>query len=99
MSRPARRVLPTDLRKIFNDGRYHERVLANELLAVVEREGPAAPGANQEPGTVSRTVWYFDLQMQRVALVHEYRKPDGSLGGSGRPDPKRILLDDEILFC
>jgi hypothetical protein len=43
-------------------------------------------------------VWYFDLQLNRVALVHEYRLPDGSIGASGLPDPKRLLLEDEILY-
>jgi len=87
------------LRQLFNDGRYWERVNENELVAAVEREGPARPQAGQPPGTMSRMVWYFDSQRQRVALVHEYRLPDGTLGGSGRPDPKRLMVGDEILIC
>ena len=26
-----------------------------------------------------------------LALVHLYLRPDGSLGGSGRPDPKVVV--------
>ncbi|MBI2907275.1 MAG: hypothetical protein HYX92_06425 [Chloroflexi bacterium] len=32
-----------------------------------------------------------------VALVHQYVRPDGAIGGSGRPDPKRIVVGREVL--
>jgi len=28
-----------------------------------------------------------------VAVVFQYLRPDGSIGGSGRPDPKFLLRD------
>jgi len=96
--RPTRKVSKAELQQIFNEGGYVERLQRNELLASVERERPAPPGAGQPPGTRSCTVWYFDLHFNRVALVHEYRLPDGSIGASGRPDPKRIILEGEILY-
>ena len=99
MTRPVRRVTPAELREVFNVGRYYERVVANELIATVESERPARPEANQPAGTVSQMVWYYDMSFQRLALVHQYLRRDGTLGGSGRPDPKRLLLDEEILFC
>jgi hypothetical protein len=89
-----------ELRRIFNDGDYYGRACRNELLTSVEAERPAPPSAGQPPGTMSRVVVYYDLpSLRRVALVHEYRLPDGTLGASGRPDPKRILLEGEILIC
>lgn len=94
-----RRVAPEVLRQVFNEGRYYERVCSNELLATVETSHPAPPAAGQPPGTVSEMVAYHDNGFRRLALVHQYRRPDGSLGGSGRPDPKRLLLDNEILYC
>ena len=36
-------------------------------------------------------VEYADVDGRRVLLVHEFRLPDGRLGGSGQPDPKYIL--------
>ena len=42
---------------------------------------------------------YYDENLTKVAMVHEFRRPGGSIGASGLPDPKRIWLDDEILFC
>jgi len=99
VKRPTRRVDPTELRRIFNDGQYYDRVVRNEWTERIESERPARPEAGQVAGTMSRMVWYFDESGSSIALVHEYRAPDGSLGGSGRPDPKRISLDNEILYC
>jgi hypothetical protein len=79
-----------DLAKKAEDG---------ELLQVVEREAPARRQANQPAGTMSRMVWYVDTDRVKIALVHEYRHPDGSIGGSGRPDPKRLDINGEILYC
>ena len=90
---------PTELRRLFNEGEYYERVLAGELLESIETDRPARPGSGQPEGTRSQTLWYFDQSMNRVAFVHQYVRPDGSLGGSGRPDPKRLLFEDEILYC
>lgn len=99
MPRQVRRVSASELRELFNDGGYEEKVAADELIAVVEREHPARPQAGEPAGTLSQMIWYFDSSMNRVALVHQYLRPDGTIGGSGRPDPKRLLLDNEILFC
>jgi hypothetical protein len=92
-------VTPSELREVFNRRGYWERARRNELVAVVESDRPARPEANEPPGTRSQMVWHLDESRQRVALVHQYLRPDGTLGGAGRPDPKRLLLDDEILFC
>jgi len=77
---------------MFNEGRYYERVQAGELVAEVGyNRHPCPPKANQPYCTRSQTVRYVDLQEGReVALVHQYLREDGSLGASGRPDPKRI---------
>jgi hypothetical protein len=37
-------------------------------------------------------VSYQDANHIEVALVHQYVKPDGTLGGHGYPDPKRLLI-------
>lgn len=34
---------------------------------------------------------YLDTNGQEVARVHQYLQPDGTLGASGKPDPKRLL--------
>ncbi len=42
-------------------------------------------------------VAYFD-GVRKVALVHRYLRPDGTVGASGMPDPKELLDDDVIYF-
>ncbi len=36
---------------------------------------------------------YEDSTGVMVALVHQYLLPSGALGASGRPDPKRLILN------
>jgi hypothetical protein len=80
LTRAVRRVTPEDLRTIFNEGRYYERACANELLATIESSHAAPPQAGQPAGTMSEMVAYFDAAFNRLALVHQYRLPDGTLG-------------------
>jgi hypothetical protein len=86
------RVPVSRLRQMFNDGRYYERLQAGELLAVVgDDRHPSAPAAREPNCTRSQIVHYYDVQQRtKVAIVHQYVRPDGSLGASGRPDPERI---------
>lgn len=58
-----------------------------------------APASLGEPvGTVSEMVAYLQADGRRIALVHQYRRPDGTLAASGRPDPKWLLVEGEILI-
>lgn len=86
------RVPASRLRQMFNDGRYYERVMAGQLFALVSDDRhPSAPAAREPNCTRSQIVHYYDVQRRtKVAVVHQYVRPDGSLGASGRPDPKRI---------
>lgn len=48
-------------------------------------------------GTRSQGVAYYDGNVV-VARVHQFLQPDGTLGASQIPDPKELLVDDEIWF-
>jgi hypothetical protein len=77
------------LRQMFNDGQYWEQLQVGQLVGVVGDS--RHPGPPFEPFcTFSQIVRYFTLAQERVAVVHQYLRPDGTLGGSGRPDPKAI---------
>jgi len=91
------RVLEPELRQRFNTGRFWERVQAGELTAYEIDRGVPGPNKGEPPGTISQMMSYRDRDDNEVARVHQYLRPDGSLGASGRPDPKR-LLDGEILY-
>ncbi len=47
--------------------------------------------------TRSQMVLYATLDGRPVALVHQYRRPDGTFGGKGRPDPKRLFYENRVL--
>ena len=45
----------------------------------------------------SQAVRYYNDVHRLIAVVHQIRSPDGTLGASGRPDPKYLRLEDRIL--
>lgn len=63
-----------------------------EYVEVLVDDRPAPAQADQAPGTRSQLISYRTEEGFELARVHQYLRPDGSLGGSGRPDPKRVLF-------
>src|SRR5947209_15924461 len=90
------RVSEWRLRRRFNRGRYHERVLSGQLTAKINRESVPQASANQPQGTKSQTVSYWD-NLQEVARVHQYVGANGQIIASGLPDPKR-LFENGVLY-
>jgi hypothetical protein len=88
---PLRYVSAQTIRSLFNDGRYAELVEHGVLHEALIREGPPSISSNQPSGTRSQVVAYKDDKGKQVAIIHRYMRADGSLGGSGRPDPKKLL--------
>jgi hypothetical protein len=82
---------------MFNEGRYYERMKNGEFRATILRERLVRRGDRRVRKTKSQTVEYLDRLGRRIAIVHQYRKHDGSLGGSGLPDPK-ILVHDGVRY-
>ena len=96
MAIPRQRVSPQEVRRRFNEGRSWQRAQAGEFTQVVDDEcNPGSPA--EPPGTRSPMVAYLDATGQRIALVHQYLRPDGTLGGSGRPDPK-LLVEGGVAY-
>jgi hypothetical protein len=89
------------MRALFNEWGYWQRVKEGEfveLLFSTHAPGPAAPPSLQD-GTESQEVHYFDRQVRRRAIVHQYLQPDGTLGASGKPDPKYLMGDDGTIYA
>ncbi len=42
---------------------------------------------------------YLNGEGQRVFTVHQYLRPDGSIGGSGLPDPKFLVEGGIEYWC
>lgn len=91
----VRRVGASELRAVFNKAGFYERVLDGELAELVIWRGTPSPHSRQPNGTESQQVAYFDRGVE-IARVHQFVLKDGSLGASGRPDPKAVLIDDVL---
>ena len=76
-------------------GGFAAQIEAGRLREVVVKDRPC-PLASEPAGTRSQMVADVD-GVRRVALVHRYLRPDGTVGASGMPDPKE-LLDDDVLY-
>ena len=83
------------LRRLFNSGRFYERVLSGELSALVVYRRLPSPLSNQPPGTMSEEVEYYSAT-EVVARVHQFALADGNIGSSGRPDPKVLVWEGTL---
>ena len=93
---PRREVCPWVLRRLFNQARLDEQVTRGALRVRPKDPPYSAPGgAGQLPGAVSELLEYSLSDGTVVALAHQYRNLDGSIGGSGHPDPKWYRTDTE----
>jgi hypothetical protein len=74
-------------------------MIANgQLVPKVIRDGcPTNLSAVGEPaGTRSQFIRYSNNAGQWVVEVHQYLRPDGTIGASGRPDPKRLRIRNTV---
>src|SRR5688572_16911845 len=100
-SPPRLRVTAHQIRARFNAEGYLQRVQQGALRQVVRLEKPLSEAtciAKGYPvGTRKQLLEYYDGQ-ERVALVHLVVLPDGTIGASGLPDPKVLLVDGVLWF-
>jgi hypothetical protein len=88
---PIAIVSKRELRNRFNRGGFLERLESGALTAVVIASShPSPPLAGEPFCTHSQLVEYTTAQGAAVAIVHQYLRPNGTLGLSGLPDPKMI---------
>lgn len=85
----------SELRAVFN-AFVLPRVQHGELDELVLMSGEAAAKSGQPRRTRSELVGYYDAG-PRIAVAHRFVTPDGEVGGSGRPDPKEVRREGEIL--
>ena len=71
-----------------------ERAAAGEFTThVVANRHPTSPKAPVPYCTRSQEIVLCDKTGTEVAACHRYLQPDGTLGASGEPDPKRLVMD------
>lgn len=85
---------------MFNDSTIPNQIKSGRVRMKVIREGHPSPARSGQPHcTYSQILSFSDSQGNKVAMCHQYKRPDGTIGGSGRPDPKRIMIGDTIFFA
>jgi hypothetical protein len=98
MSRPLKRVSKKELRDLFNRGAYCEPTQLGKVEEDIERSREIAQdlclklGIPQ--GSQSQIVAYRLPGIGKIALVHQYVRPDGTV--RGRPDPKYLVIGGVI---
>ena len=68
-------------------------------MECIESHGTPNPRVGEPPGTESQIVSYMrntGRGLERVCRVHRYLRPDGTIGASGKLDPKSILHDGTL---
>ena len=91
---PLKKVSATELRSLFNDQRYAQKAANGELSVKIIREGHPSPARSGEPPcTKSQILAYLNAKGQSVAILHQYLRKDGTIGASGKPDPKKVFHD------
>ncbi len=95
--KPRVLVSPQELREIFNAESFWERAKNGQLVEKLDSEGHPSPRDSGEPPcTRSQIIAYLDSSGHRAAVVHQYMRKDGALGGSGRPDPKKLFHEGNL---
>jgi hypothetical protein len=89
------------MRARFNSARLQQRVTANEVYrsrtgsSHVRRDG--LPRNCQYCANSIEETYYEYQTGDEVGRVHYYENPDGTIGASGRPDPK-FLVEGRIEY-
>jgi hypothetical protein len=75
---------------------YYGDLQKGLLTPLIVRDVLANASFGLPVGTGSQTVYYMRGQT-RIAVVHQFLLPDGTLGASGLPDPKWLRDGTRIL--
>ncbi|MCS7051642.1 MAG: hypothetical protein NZL87_08520, partial [Thermomicrobium sp.] len=84
-------VTPEVLRQLFHDSGLLDRYVRGELREETKRSRHVEDQQHPFYCTQSEVVRLFDGET-KVAVVHRYRRADGTLAASGLPDPKMVRL-------
>lgn len=100
---PVLRTTTDELRRLFNEASYLARTLNGTFVTKPFGrqslyQNQPIEGREKEPeGTITGLVEISDpAKNQRVAIAHRLLRPDGTLGASGLPDPKMVLVEGII---
>ena len=86
------------IREIYNASQYPSLITTGKLTKqYLSNSHLKEPEKRGEPWcTHSQFVRYCDEKGLWVVEVHQYLRPDNSLGASGKPDPKRLRVKNTV---
>ena len=71
---------------MFNS--WLENNLATHHTSTPKSDHLPIPPPGEPLCTCSEMVAFFDDKLNKVAMAHQYKRPNGTIGASGKPDPK-----------
>lgn len=86
------------IRRLFNESVYPSLINDAKLIPqLLRNDHLKQPEKVNEPWcTHSQMIRYLDHNSKWVVEVFQYLRPDNTIGASGKPDPKRIQINDTI---
>ena len=99
--RTVKNVSLTIIRRLFNNSQYLDDIKNGALVpSYVRNSHLSKPETKKEPWcTHSQLIRYLDSGGRWYVEVHQYLRPDNTIGGSGLPDPKRLRLGNRIYIA
>jgi len=79
------------LREVFAEEDIISRAEREEIRVFSESRHPSPAPAAEPFCTQSQILHYYTANlMEKVAIAHQYLRPGGTVGASGKPDPKMV---------
>lgn len=89
-----------EVRCYYRHSDIPERIAQGELTRFLVRRHPAGKKNKQVPGTMTEIFgWKDPATNEQVAETCQYTRPDGTLGGSGELDPKKVLVSGVLVVA
>ena len=89
---PEKEVSVEELQQMFREQKFLERIDGGHFIERLHKSNLASPKVRQDPCTHSQILYYYLRNGKKIAVVHRFLRPNGTLGGSGLPDPKSLLI-------
>ena len=98
----VKRLSPNSIREMFNKSQYPKMIEDGRLVAdqpYLRDDHLKEPQKRKEPWcTRAQTIRYRDRAGQWAVVIFQYLRPDNTIGGSGRPDPKRLRIGNRVFI-
>ncbi|MCK4388475.1 MAG: hypothetical protein KAW00_06845 [Dehalococcoidia bacterium] len=84
--------------RMFNESQYPLMIAKGQLMPqFLRNDHLKKPEEKKEPDcTRSQMIRYSDKAGHWAVEVHQYFRADKTIGGSGRPDPKRLRIGNTV---